>query len=175
MGSLLAVFLLGSAPLLHADEAQPAAGDPAPEMGKDHGMEEGAMGMGRLDKMKEKLGLTDSQAAKVKDLFKQQRESNKPLRDQMKIDMDTLQQKVDAKASDSELKDLLDKLQKDRESVESARKKMVDGMRDILTPTQQAKMVLSMKGKGRQMMGKWRHKMKKDNDGNKDDGAGKGI
>ena len=173
LGSLLALFLMGTVSWARADEA--AAGDDAAPMAHaDHGMD-GGMGMGgkMMDRMKEKLGLSDSQVSQLKDMFKKTREENQSLRDQAKIDMDTLQQKVDSKASDSDLKNLLDKLQKDKDGLTAARKKVVDQMRDILTPTQQAKMVLSMKQRGRRMAGKWgknfKNKMKK-NSAHKEDG-----
>ena len=118
----------------------------------------------RMDKLKEKLGLSDDQVSKLKDLFKSQGETMKPLRDQMKIDMDTLQQKVDTKASDGDVKKLLDKLEADQKEMQAGREKMKDQLRAILTPTQQAKMVLGMRKMGMGMMERWkgRHGLKKD-------------
>lgn len=62
-----------------------------------------------------------------------------------------MQQKVDSKASDSDIKTLLDKLKDDRKALQEAQERSMEKIRTILTPTQQAKWVLSM-GRG---MGKW--------------------
>src|SRR5260221_141962 len=111
MGSLIGILFVGTSWVVRAEEE-----------GSMMGNEKG--GVNQVEKMKEKLGLSDSQASKLKDLFKKQREDMTPLRDQMKIDMDTLQQKVDMKAPDSEIKKLLDKLDADRKGMESGREKM---------------------------------------------------
>ncbi|HEY5039449.1 MAG TPA: Spy/CpxP family protein refolding chaperone, partial [bacterium] len=94
LGSLLTVLVLGPVMTIRADENQPSTGD-GEKMGMKGDMDSPEAGKGRLEKMKEKLGLTDAQATQLKDLFQKQREDTKPLRDQVKIDMDTLKQKVD--------------------------------------------------------------------------------
>ena len=137
-------------PAPKGDSDQPAMGGGMENGGPGGGM----MGEGRVDQWKEKLGLSDEQVSKLKDLFKSQMDIMKPLRDQMKIDMDTLQQKVDAKASDADLKKVLGTLSADRKNLDSARQKMEDQVRGILTPTQQAKFVLGLNNKGKQMMKK---------------------
>ena len=149
IGSLVAGLLAGSMLVARAD-------DDKPMMGGEDG------GTGRIEKMKEKLGLSDSQVTQMKDLFKKQMEGNKPLRDQMKIDMDTLQQKVDLKASDSDIQKLLDKLEGEQKEMSRSREKMKDQLKSILNPTQQAKFVLGMRARGKEMMGKW---MKRRKDG----------
>jgi Spy/CpxP family protein refolding chaperone len=172
--SLLLALIFGSIPAVHADEDQAAPGGDKPaamdDNGGPDGMQGGMMG-GHFDRMKEKLGLSDSQAAKLKDLFKKQMEETKPLRDQMKIDMDTLQQKIDTKASDADVKKVLDALSADRKSMEASRQNMEDAVREILSPTQQAKFVLSMRDRGRQMMGKWMGKWKHGGKGDGKDGS----
>ena len=137
-------------------------------MNTDHqnNMDHDGMGKGRIEHLKEKLGLTDDQTTQLKEAFKKQEEAIKPLRDQEKIDVDTLQQKVDIKASDSDIKTLLDKLKEDHKIVQDAQERSMDKMRTILNPTQQAKWVLSM----RDRMGAWGRRgwgQKKD-DGKKD-------
>ena len=116
------------------------------------GQDWGAKGGNRMDMMKKRLDLSDGQVSKLKELFKKQREEAKPIRDQLRIDMDKLRQKVDTKAADSDLKDLLDQLQKDRQTLQSAREKLTDQLRDILSPAQQAKFVLGMRNRGMKMM-----------------------
>ncbi len=139
-GSLLVALTFGFALSAHADDDPGGPGGEKPAAmdgnGGPDGMQGGMMG-GHFDKMKEKLGLSDSQASQLKDLFKKQGEDMKPLRDQMKIDMDTLQQKVDAKASDGDVKKVLDALSADRKGMDAARQKMEDSVREILSPTQQ--------------------------------------
>jgi Spy/CpxP family protein refolding chaperone len=159
VGSLAVSLLAGFALAVRAEDDKPMMGGP-----------------GRIERMKEKLGLSDDQVTKIKDLFKKKGQENKPLRDQVKIDMDTLQQKVDSKASDGEIKKVLDALSADRQKLESARREIEDQLKTILTPTQQAKFVLSMKERGREMMGKWmknhKSKMNKGNDAPSDPPAG---
>jgi Spy/CpxP family protein refolding chaperone len=175
VGSLAMSLLASSALVVRADDEKQSAGDSPAAMGGQggdpDGMGGGMMG-GGAERMKEKLGLSDSQATQLKTLFKKQMEGNKPLRDQMRIDMDTLQQRVDLKASDSDIKKLLDKLEAERKEMDSSREKMKDQLKTILSPTQQAKMVLGMRAKGMQMMGKWmkRHKggMNKEKDSSSD-------
>ncbi len=174
LAGLTAAALVGAAWTAYADDDKMAADDSGKMFMDDNGggpdgMHGGIMG-GHFDWMKKKLGLSDSQADKLKDMFKKQIESMKPLRDQMKIDMDTLQQKVDTKASEETIKKLLDALKADRKNMEAARQDMEDRVREILSPTQQAKFVLMMKDRGRRMMGKWRGN--RDHDG-KDAGKNK--
>jgi Spy/CpxP family protein refolding chaperone len=132
--------------------AEEEAGD-QDHPGMGHGMDGGMMGQDHLGMLKKKLGLTDDQSEKLKALFKKQMEENKTLRDQTKIDMDTLQLKVDSKASEDEIHKLLDKLDTEHRSLQSSREKMKGKVREILTPTQQAKMLLGMKKMGK--MGSW--------------------
>jgi Spy/CpxP family protein refolding chaperone len=162
--ALVSTLFLGYSLVRAQDQAAPAdnaSGDKM-EMKGDHGD-----GKDRMDRMKEKLGLSDSQAAKLKEAFKKQMEANKPLRDQEKIDVDTLQQKVDSKASDSDIKDLLEKLKADRKQIQDAQERSMEKIKTILTPTQQAKWVLMM-GHGAAGRGKWEGKRgdwKKNHDG----------
>lgn len=169
LAGLMAATLAGAVFTAYADDDQASTGGadkPGMGRGMDDGMGGGMMG-GHLDRLKEKLSLTDDQVSKLKDLFKGQMEANKPLRDQMKIDIDTLQQKVDMKASDGDIKKLLDKLDTEHKQMTDSREKMKDQLRSILTPTQQAKMVLGMHMRGRGMMNRW-----KGHNGWKKDGKG---
>ncbi|HXL73678.1 MAG TPA: Spy/CpxP family protein refolding chaperone [bacterium] len=175
VGGLATAMFLGYG-LAKAQDQNPPADDqsgdhPAMQDG-DHG-NHGDWGKYRIEHLKDKLGLTDDQAAQLKEAFKKQQEANKPLRDQEKIDMDTLQQKVDMKASDSDIKTLLDKLKDDQKQMEQVQENSMDKMRTILTPTQQAKWVLSMH-RGPMGHGKWDGKKgdwKKRQDGGDNDAA----
>jgi len=170
LAGLMAATLAGvtvAARTAYADDSQAPSGDngkPSMGQGTDPGPDGGMMGGDQMDKMKEKLGLTDDQVSKLKNLFKSQMEANKPLRDQMKIDMDTLQQKVDMKASDGDIQKLLDKLDGEQKEMQASREKMKDQWKAILTPTQQAKMVLGMQKRGMGMMKKmWNQRHGKGN------------
>lgn len=173
LGSLLTVLVLGPVMTIRADENQPSTGD-GEKMGMKGDMDSPEAGKGRLEKMKEKLGLTDAQATQLKDLFQKQREDTKPLRDQVKIDMDTLKQKVDTKASDSAVKGTLDALSADRKAMQSDREKFMEKIRTILTPTQQAKFVLGMKARGGEMMKKWKEHGKRPSGEGKDQAPAEG-
>ena len=164
VGSFATTLFLGYG-LAKADEQMAAdnQGGDQPAMSADQPDHDG-MGKGRMEHLKEKLGLTDDQATQLKEAFKKQEEAIKPLRDQEKIDVDVLQQKVDTKASDSDIKTLLDKLKEDHKTVQDAQERSMEKMRTILNPTQQAKWVLSMR-RGPWGRGGWDHKK---GDGKKD-------
>lgn len=164
--ALASTLFLGYS-LVRAQDTNPPAGDQSGDnsaMKSDHG----DWGEKRMDHMKEKLGLTDDQAASLKTVFKKQMEANKPLRDQERIDIDTLRQKVDSKASDSDIKQILDKLKVDRKQLQEAQERSIEKIRSILTPTQQAKWVLMMehglmgRGKWNGKKGDWKKGHKKD-------------
>jgi len=167
VGGLATAMFLGYG-LAKAQDQNPPVDDPSSDHSAMQGGNHGDWGKGRMEHLKDKLGLTDDQAAKLKETFKKQMEANKPLRDQEKIDIDTLQQKVDTKASDSDIKDALDKLSADRKSMQAAQDNSMDKIRGILTPIQQAKWVLTMR---RGMMDhKWDGKKKEDWKKHKDGG-----
>jgi Spy/CpxP family protein refolding chaperone len=111
------------------------------------------------DSFKEKYALTDDQSAKLKDLFKSRREESGPLRDRMKVEIDTLRLDVDSNASEGELKAVLDKLSADKKSMQASQERFKDKLQAILTPKQQAQMLLAMGGRhkgagfGRHSMG----------------------
>lgn len=122
------ILLLGTMPL-HADKA----------MKKGMG-EKGKM----MSQMKDDLGLTDDQAAKMKAIHKENHEATKALRNKVDADLANLKVLVDKKASDTELSALIATLKSDHEALQAAEKKHRDAMQQILTPLQQAKMVIQM-------------------------------
>jgi Spy/CpxP family protein refolding chaperone len=169
VGSLTTALFLGYGLAKAEDQNQPAN-----DQGGDHpAMQDGNhgdWGKDRIEHLKDKLGLTDDQATQLKEAFKKHEEANKPLRDQEKIDIDTLQQKVDQKASDEDLKSLLDKLEKDHKQMQEVQQNSMDKIRMILNPTQQAKWVLSMH-RGPMGRGGWNGKKKGNWKKNKDSDA----
>ncbi len=99
------------------------------------------------DRFKEKYALTDDQSAKLKDLFKSHREEMRPLREKMRVEIDTLRLDVDSNASESQLKAALDKLSADKKTLEASNESFKGKLRAILTPKQQAQMLLAMGGR----------------------------
>ena len=91
----------------------------------------------------------------MKDLFTSQGEEIKPLRDQLQLDRDKLRLLVDKKASESQLTDSMDKVNSDQEALKSAREKFQQKMKGILTPQQQAQMMV-MRGNGHRGFGRFR-------------------
>ncbi len=152
---LLAAAAWGPSKVLRAQGQPPAGGNSQPTTGQgaQPGMGGGMMGGGMLERLKENLGLTDDQVSKLKDLLKGQQEATRALRDQVRVDMDTLQQKVDAKAADGDLRKVLDALETDQRNIQAAQQKTEDGIRSILTPLQLARFVLSSRGTA--MRGIW--------------------
>jgi Spy/CpxP family protein refolding chaperone len=67
-----------------------------------------------------------------------------PLVKQQLADLKTLGQKVKANAPDAELSSILDKMESQRQSIETVKSKYIGEAREILTPTQQAKVVLGV-------------------------------
>ena len=117
------------------------------DKGKDGGHEEGK-GEGRGDRMggrlKEELGLTDAQADKLKAARKDQMEAMKALMEKQKLDVDSLRLLVDKKASDAELTKAIATVKADHEALQAQEKKQREAMAALLTPIQQAKMIIQM-------------------------------
>lgn len=104
--------------------------------------DEGNDGAQQALQMKDKLGLTDEQVAKLKALIEAEKAEYGPLVKQQMADLKTLGEKVKAGAPDAELKPLLDKLESQRQAIENAKTSHIDKARAILNPTQQAKITL---------------------------------
>jgi Spy/CpxP family protein refolding chaperone len=145
LGALSLFLLFWGVQILRADDPASGDNDGPPKMDRGQGWEKG----GPMGMWKEKMGLTVDQAAKLKDLMKNQREETRALADQMKVDMDTLKLKVDSKASDDQIKTLLDNLSAQKKKMQAKREEFINQAKGILTPTQQAKFLLAMKEHGR--------------------------
>lgn len=146
----LAVPLLAALLLLGAGSARAHdddAGAPA-----EHGHMSAA-------KLKDKLGLSDDQVKKLDASMAALKESVKPLREQVKKDMTALKEQLKAKAKDDEIQSTLDALKKDRDAMRDAMEKHMADLKDILTPTQRAKMVVKM---GERRKHFWQRRNKED-------------
>ncbi len=119
-----------------------AKGDDA-EGPKDRDHKSGMMG----ERMKERLGLTDEQAAKLKELRGSNKKEMRALQDKVQDETTAIKRKLRDGAGDDVLKPLLDKLAADHEALQAKRKANMDKMRAILTPTQQAKFLVGMMGR----------------------------
>jgi Spy/CpxP family protein refolding chaperone len=117
---------------------------------------QGEMGGKWVDKMKEKLDLTDAQVSRIKQVFENQKSTAKPIREDLKTQTKALAQKMKAGAGDGDLKPLLDKIDQDRKNLDAARQQNMEALRGILTPTQQAKAYLAMAKRGMARMGHWK-------------------
>jgi Spy/CpxP family protein refolding chaperone len=108
----------------------------------------------RFEQVKERLDLSDAQAADLKDLRKKHREEMKPLRQRVKASLEGLKAKVDAGASDKEIQKALDALKADRRAVEDLRERHKEQAAKILSPTQQAKLALGIAKHAKKRFGK---------------------
>ena len=135
-GLLCAAALLSfSTPILQAEDAasKPAAQD-AGNADK------------RADKFlarfKKKLELSDEQVAKLKVVWTSHQEAMKPVREKLKTALVQLRAEVKSKASDAEIAATLVQLKAGREEMRVQTEKTLAAAEGILTPSQQAKVVL---------------------------------
>jgi Spy/CpxP family protein refolding chaperone len=103
----------------------------------------------KMDRAIDKVEVSGEKRERLREARREHKEVVQPIHERMEQHMNTLKEQVDRKAGDSELKETLDKLEDDKEDLMQERKKFHEKLEDILTPTQKAKMVLSMKGKMR--------------------------
>jgi len=130
---MVAAFVLVLSPCAWADKS-------------DEGGKAGWKGAG--EKWGKELGLTADQQAKLKAIGESQRAEMKPIREQLKTLHKELKGLVDGKAGDEKIGAKLAELEKARESAQAIQRKYTEQRKAVLTPTQRAKMVLKMGGKG---------------------------
>jgi Spy/CpxP family protein refolding chaperone len=124
------------------DSAAAAQAQPS----KNDGTHAGHGGWKGQDGFKQRYALTDDQSAKLKELFKSRQEEAKPLRNKIKVELDTLRLDVDSNASEGELKAALEKLAADKKTLEASNEAFKQKLQAILTHKQQAQMLLAMGG-----------------------------
>jgi Spy/CpxP family protein refolding chaperone len=99
-----------------------------------------------ISRMKKALDLTDDQVAKITTLFKNFKSSMDPLiKTKVKDQMD-LRDKLFIGGTDTEIKPLLNAVNADNEKIGEARKNLKDSLNAVLTPTQQAKLLVMRDG-----------------------------
>ena len=112
---------------------------------EDEGKGKDGGGHERIEKMmKERLGLTDDQAAKLKAAWKAQKDSAKTLREESKATSRKLEEEVRDLASEKEIQATLDQLDANRKAMATERQKLEASVSSILRPSQRAKMRLMM-------------------------------
>jgi Spy/CpxP family protein refolding chaperone len=100
---------------------------------------------GRAEHMlKDRLGLTDDQAAKVKAAHEALQAAMKPLREKAKESRRKLEEQVRGLASDKDIQATLDALDANRKAMQAEREKAESSMASALKPYQRAKMRLMM-------------------------------
>lgn len=136
-------FLLGlCSPQLRAED-KPAARKAAPEKHEEMGK-----------KFKEKLGLSDEQAEKMKTAMKAHHDAVKPLREIMRQGMDKLRKQIKDNAGEDDLKATLNELDQTRKAMLAEMENLKTNMAGILTTTQRAKMLVERMGHGE---GRWKN------------------
>jgi Spy/CpxP family protein refolding chaperone len=110
--------------------------------------EEGPDTTGRHAEMakrwKEKMGLTDAQADKLKAAFKAQREAVEPLRRQLRADMKKLSAELTLNYGEKDLKETMDLVAKTRKAIQVEREKFKANLDSILSMKQRAQMMVAM-------------------------------
>lgn len=99
---------------------------------------------GFLDELKKKLALTQDQVEKLKNLFESKIQEDKILGDQMNLDLAALRLIFDKKGPDSSLKEALGKISDDQAAIQESEKAFREKINAVLTPKQQAQLIVEM-------------------------------
>ncbi|MFA6315834.1 MAG: Spy/CpxP family protein refolding chaperone [Elusimicrobiota bacterium] len=110
-------------------------------------------------RMAQRLGLTQEQADKMGELRKAQKEAVAPLRKKLKEETARLRELVRDEASDKEIAAVLSRVQETHKAIQAEQEKLKGKLAVLLTPSQQAKMLLAAArmnkaGKGMRMGGR---------------------
>ena len=97
----------------------------------------------KTEKMQYQLGLSADQSAKLKTLWEKENETMKPLMEKQHALMDKLKDQVKNKATDADIQTTLTDLKNSREEMRTQMEQFQSQKAGVLTPTQQAKMLLS--------------------------------
>jgi Spy/CpxP family protein refolding chaperone len=99
-------------------------------------------GHGKKGEWKQKLGLTDDQVKKLDESRASEKTEMKPLREKKTALMAKLEEQIKNKAADADIKATLDEMAAAHKAMEASEEKFEDSRSAILTPTQQAKMMV---------------------------------
>lgn len=95
-----------------------------------------------LEGLKDQLGLSDEQLEKIMSAEKLEKQKMTELFNKFSTDLKKLREKVKAGTKDMDLKPLLETLKRDMQNLRENREKWEETLSGLLTPTQQAKMIL---------------------------------
>jgi Spy/CpxP family protein refolding chaperone len=112
---------------------------PPPERSGEQG-DGGARG----DRMRERLGLSEEQAGKLKDARREHAATVKPLQEKQKEAVKSLARLLRKKASDDEIGSALQDLASARKAAAAENEKFEAALGSFLTPTQRAKLIVGM-------------------------------
>jgi Spy/CpxP family protein refolding chaperone len=171
LAAVAAFGLMMAAPGLQAKGGRGHEGN-CMAMAEDNAESEG-MGAGAPERWRDALELSKEQVAKLKEMGKSHLEAMKPLREAVRKDAKALKALVEKKAADADLTAAIDKLKQDREAMRAKAEEHRADMAKILSPTQQAKMVMGMAGKMGERAGKWMERKGKQMQGKDDKKEGK--
>jgi Spy/CpxP family protein refolding chaperone len=103
---------------------------------------------GMMQGLKEEAGLSDEQAAKVKELFGANKDARKKAHAEMKAATATLEALAAGHSTDEKAYQAqLDNLGNANQALQGIRQQEITGMRGILKPSQQARVVLRLRHK----------------------------
>ncbi len=97
---------------------------------------------GKKHEWKGKLGLTEDQVKKMDELKASQKAEMKPLREKADALIEKLKDQIKNKASDADIKGTLDEVTANHDAMKQIENKYEQSRSSILTPMQQAKMVV---------------------------------
>jgi len=137
---LLGAFTITAPQWLRADE-------PSAAESKEHHWD--------AAKMQKKLDLTDDQVTKLNAAREAEKDARKPLWEKQKDLMKKLEGQVKDKASDSDIQATLADMRSNRKAIADQMEQFQNQKDGILTPTQQAKMLIARMKHGR---GEWHKK-----------------
>jgi Spy/CpxP family protein refolding chaperone len=157
MGAVvLGLILVVPAARLRAEEPGPGMG------GKEHHWD--------VKKMQKELGLTDDQVTKLQTITDSEQEAMKTSMDKNKELMTKLENQVKSKANDTDLQATLDDIRASHKATSDQMEQFRSQKDAILTPTQQAKLLINHM---KHMRGMMMHGMKPDHEGAPADQPGK--
>lgn len=100
-----------------------------------------------IERMKEKFGISDEQAAKLKAAKRARRDADAAIHADIQAAMRKLSDQLEDKAPEKDLTATLDKIVAGRKSMRAEEDKFEAALTSILTPTQRAQMLVAMKGR----------------------------
>lgn len=100
-----------------------------------------------VERMKEKFGISEEQAAKLKAAKRARRDADAAIHADIQAAMRKLSDQLEDKAPEKDLSATLDKIVAARKSMRAEEDKFEAALTSILTPTQRAQMLVAMKGR----------------------------